>query len=693
LVHPDKVEAIITDRNIDWYRSVYTYGEDAQKYWDKNNHSIKGYTGQAWTNTPFFDLDCKVNFERARISAKQICTALEALGYLDATEVYFSGNKGIHILLRTTNKFTPKEVQAICYNFAKDCGVPNDVFDTSVYNVTRIFRIENTKHQDSELFKIPLAIEELTNLSELDIRTLAKNPRFEQFDTVPVDATSLKTKYLLAVASIENNVVEIKKDPNVQNEIDFSDCPPNMRRCFYALEQGYFTPGERHNSVLRLAAHYRGRDFSREHATLLIEKALTKRAARYPDAKEIDKAELEREISEVYSTKWKGGTFSCETDRFLQNKCDIGYGPCCKENRLNNKDLLTIRDITNQYIKYGEEALQEYPKTGLTWIDERVRLRPENFSIINGANGSGKTSMVVHIMETLNAQKMHHAFFSLDMSLPSVMEKLGSKCTHYSPSQIEAAFNIHTKNTTIIEEVIQAVHDQYPFTLFSFVSSASLPVIETTVNNAKAKGIDIRMIFVDYAGRIPGEFDNQYANSTHNALLANDVSKRTKTHIMFLSQVSRENGDHTDPLRTSRVSKDSGAWEEGATAVINVWRPFGSGLQGDDAFMNVYIGKNRSGPLGEMVFKWDGRKGAIREVTRSEFETYRNQCQQANLDVTFDPFIDEAYRDRQEDTPQPSTQRLSESLQKVKKQKENNGQEVPTDSPFSRFKREPQSGS
>jgi replicative DNA helicase len=299
---------------------------------------------------------------------------------------------------------------------------------------------------------------------------------------------------------------------------------------------------------------------------------------------------------------------------------------------------MSIDDVIHLYIKYGEESLAEYPKTGLNWLDNKVRFRPENFSVVNGANSSGKTSLVVQFMENLNKQKQYHILFSLDMAYTSVFEKLGARYTEYTQPEIEAAFNCHTKDEEIIRDVIQAIQRNLPYSYFDFTSSASLAYIEQTVNSMKTAKIDIRMIFVDYAGRIPGEFDSQYANSTRNALLANDIAKRTKTHIMFLSQVSRENGDHTTPLRTSRVSKDSGAWEEGATCVLNIWRPFGNGLQGDDNYYHLYIAKNRSGPLGETVFMWDGKTGTIRPITEMEFEDYRVLCQQNDIPLNFDPF-------------------------------------------------------
>jgi hypothetical protein len=154
-----------------------------------------------------------------------------------------------------------------------------------------------------------------------------------------------------------------------------------------------------------------------------------------------------------------------------------------------------------------------------------------------------------------------------------------------------------------------------------------------TINNANAQfGIRIEVAFVDYAGKLSSDLENAYANSTYNAMMASDIAKKTNTHLLYLSQVSREQGDHTSPLRTSRVAKESGSWEENATCVINVWRPLADGANPEyDKYMHLYIGKNRSGKIEEGVFMWEGSKGSIRDISFQEYAEYRDICTQLNV--------------------------------------------------------------
>lgn len=655
LVRPSEIGKTVTDPQVDWYRSAYTYGEDAKEYWESNSESIKGYTGDTFTSQLWFDLDSETDPSKAKKAAVDLLAYFDKQGWSDATEIYFSGFKGFHIMLHTTNTFVPSEVSLICYNLAKEAGVPSEVFDTSVYNITRIFRIPNTKHQKSGLYKVPISLDELKDLKLENVKNLAKEPRYEEFDIKPIDIASLKEKYKeLQKAKPELTSVEggLKDEPT-ESPVDFSMCPPGHRKCLYALEQGDIGPGQRHEAILRLAAFYKAQGYSREHAGDQIFDALEKRHEIYIDAKPIDEIECNRDIDQVYSDKWQvRGVYSCKTDHFLQSKCDHGNGPCYNDARVKMRSVMTVDQLYHKYVKYGEEALIDYPKFGIPWIDERVRLRPRNFSVLAGANGSGKTSIMFELMESLNKQKIYHAFFSLDMADSSVFEKLGAKYTPYSQRQIEAAFNVNTKNSVIMKEVLEAFKKHLPYTLMDFTSAATMQYMETTTMALKQIYENLQVVIVDYAGRVLGEFENQYASSTQNAMSANDIAKRTNCHWIYLAQVSRDNGDHTDALRSSRVSKDSGAWEENATAVLTCWRPLGNGIDGKDNYIHIYVAKNRSGPLGENVFGWEGKTGKIREIRQDEFDEYCAELESLGMDrPRFAWFEDKGEQNISDDIP------------------------------------------
>jgi len=170
-----------------------------------------------------------------------------------------------------------------------------------------------------------------------------------------------------------------------------------------------------------------------------------------------------------------------------------------------------------------------------------------------------------------------------------------------------------------------------PYTIFDFTSSLKSDLIEKTIRETEAAmQIKFHLAIIDYAGRISSEHESAYMNATQNALDANTIAKRCDVHMVYISQISREQGDHIKPLRTSRVSKDSGAWEENATVVLNVWRPLGFD-PGVDKYIHLFLGKNRGpGVSSEHVMFWDGKEGSFRELSDEEFEHYRRLCDEYN---------------------------------------------------------------
>lgn len=635
LILPEEVYDKIDSLEIDWYYSPFNYGDDALEYFEEHKRSIKGYTGKVFTHALYWDLDCKEDFSKAHEAALKLCCYLSERGYEDGLEVFFSGNKGFHVFLHTENELNPQQTKKICYNVAVKAGVSQEIFDTTVYNINRIFRVPHTKHQVSGLYKIPIKLKDLIELSSQAIRDLAKNTEHEAEGYENVDATELIEEFgtILEPEVQTNNVIDLESVKKLYGE-DFNplDCPQDKRRCIYILENGYFGPGERENASIRIAAYEQAQGKSREETRDILLTALNKRNNNYKNLNTWNKADVERVLDEVYSENWNGGAYSCRSDEYLKSKCDLGNGCCANEKKDNTQvNAIKIGSLIDRYVEYSNEALLEYPKMGLDWVDAKVRFRPRNYSIINGANGSGKTSLALEFIDHLNLQKIWHIIFSLDMADTSFFEKIGAKHTKFSQKEIEAAFNVHTRNETVIQEVGKVLKEKYPYTLFDFTSSVDVYYIENTVQALKGREIDpinLQVVFIDYAGRVIGDKDNEYSNATEIALRANDVAKRTNTHLCFLSQIPREDGDHTKSIRSSRVSKSSGAWEENATVVINCWRPFGNGIRNLDRYIHIYIAKNRSGELGERVFFWDGKSGKVFEMDKRSFAEYYNLCEQ-----------------------------------------------------------------
>ena len=161
--------------NSDWYVSLFKYKKDAYDYF-KQNDKIKGFSGEASSSELVFDLDSKADPDKSRLDCVTLLDRLKELGVntQESCKIFFSGNKGYHMFVNIGTAFSNKQIKNICSNLAKDL----ETFDPVVYNVNRIIRIENTKHQVSGLYKIQLTESELRTKDTKSIKSLADSIYF-----------------------------------------------------------------------------------------------------------------------------------------------------------------------------------------------------------------------------------------------------------------------------------------------------------------------------------------------------------------------------------------------------------------------------------------------------------------------------------------------------------------------------------
>ena len=616
----------------DWYRSLFWYGQDAKDYFTANNNSINNYKGKVISNRLTFDFDSKNDISAAQADVQTLLRRLQTDGIKlsESIVVYFSGSKGFHIELLIDEHVTPEQMKALCSKMAE--GLPT--FDTVIYNTTRIYRIPNTKHQVTGLYKIPLTLVEIKTLTEDDIKTLAKSKRDV---TVPLTAVAYKnlvTKYNPTPVTSRNSVVVSETMDSSElrglRNVDFSKCPKTTPRCIYALEHGVMVPkeinpawGGRSNLFFRLATYYRNQGKDKEVAHNLLKGIARLNAMIYKECEPISKEEIyNQHIASAYSPKSKehhsvGGYGTASNDPQLKMYCDALHTEtkCCLHTD-KTTTALKIDDVANLFTSYAENLDNNIVKTGLHFIDDNMKITVGTTTLLVGAPGGGKTTLALNMLENASKLGQHAMFFSLDMHKNLVYQKLAQKVSRYNQDEILYAYK--TRNEKVINEIKQAVNQAYKLTFFEFSKSLSITDMRDIVLQTQEKqGVDIRLVIVDYAGRIPGPYSDTHANANFNALKSPEVAEDTNAAWIYISQIARASGDGSTPLRSKRVAKESGAWEESASNVITMWRPF-MGLPEDDKYVRMFLAKNRMGPEVERVLKWNGAKGTVTEFTETD---------------------------------------------------------------------------
>lgn len=168
--------------------------------------SPRGYAGPAACSRVVWDID-RPDPAAALADARTLLRALRDRygGYAEAgAGVYFSGSKGYHVSLVATPGFTPLPhvpavVKLLAMTVARAAGV---AADPAVYDRQRLFRLPNSRHAGSGLYKRFLTAEELFALNPARVRAAAAHPAGHAVPAVTAESEQLVADWLETEAKV-----------------------------------------------------------------------------------------------------------------------------------------------------------------------------------------------------------------------------------------------------------------------------------------------------------------------------------------------------------------------------------------------------------------------------------------------------------------------------------------------------------
>lgn len=607
----------IDNPNKDWYRSVYYYNQEQYNQF-KETGSVAGIT-DVTTDNIVFDFDSE-DLEMAKSDTIETVSRLVSHGINpDDFTVCYSGQKGFSIEMQTTSTFTPKELKCLAKAIAGDL----QTFDTKVYNANRIFRIPKTRHNISGLFKIPLTVNQLSDLTVADIKRLAKSPDNSAEWSVSVVRLAPE---LVNLSKVEKEYEKPKAVP--MGEIDLSQKPKWLSACKYAILQGNFKPGNRSHALMALGATIASQGFPKEVTYRMLKGAAelqSQRTGQEPFAKE----EIWNNIIKViYSPSWKGATYSCKDHEFLQDICPAkGTNKC----GLNKKEsVITIGSVSDSFASYAKNIDKNTIKTGIPSLDKNIRLMTSGHYVIAGCSGSGKTSLMLNILKNISGQGLTGLFGCADMSNQMIYQKIAQQVSNYTDDELYDIYKNDLKDRR--KEIDTAITDQYGKVLFDFRRGPSIEEVREVVLATKEKHPDDFKLFVfDYIAKIGGPYSDETANLAHIAPKLADIADEAEVCVISLAQVARTKGGPNTPFKDSRIAKGSGAIEESATAVLGLWRP-GYNTE-EDNFITVAGLKMRMGKEFRVDLGWEGATSRIFEMNdyqKAELQQLRDRLDEEN---------------------------------------------------------------
>lgn len=157
----------------------------------------------------YLDFDDANSLDNAREDAIHTLSFFKIVYQIqpDKIKIYFSGHKGFHLIIPSEilGIQPRKDLNGIFKTIAEQIKTfsIHKTVDLKIYDNKRLFRVPNTINSSTGLYKIMLTPDELINLTEQDIKNLAKQPRNLTLKDKPVYNPMAGNQYLKAIENYE----------------------------------------------------------------------------------------------------------------------------------------------------------------------------------------------------------------------------------------------------------------------------------------------------------------------------------------------------------------------------------------------------------------------------------------------------------------------------------------------------------
>jgi hypothetical protein len=344
--------------------------------------------------------------------------------------VWFSGNKGFHIVIPREifgGEISPRAVKIWRILAEGICGELQS-WDRTVYSSRRMWRVENTKHGGSGLYKIPLTVEDIQTLSLGEIKALAvkkQTPHYEEYTGDPIPKAQIQYDY--AVAQYERYSAGSDWEAK---DVEFADPPPCIKAI---LENGVFELGSVNMVMFRLAAFFKSQGEAKIHAIELMNEWVFHISANVthtltPEGA-VDYSALKGQVRYVCNTVFDGEQYGFSCQGILQIP---GINVYCKQSCKDSMDekvtvsLFNMKNVENLgkrvYVEAEavgrKDAANAVPRTVHVWCKPLGSKKCQNCPLYGYPDG------VTFEMAARNKNILH---FILPSNLP-LMGKVGALC-------------------------------------------------------------------------------------------------------------------------------------------------------------------------------------------------------------------------------------------------------------------------
>jgi len=468
---------------VELYRSVFTFREADLA----GNDSLRDIP----QNTPVYaeflpiDLDNAASLEEVWADTKKACAVLNALGA--PFFVYYSGNKGFHILVPTESfGFTPNEDNEILKRMAISIAGELPSFDPSIYNKSRIFRCPNSYNKKGNKYKIEVMItDSLEDILKAAESPGKGNPSFKS-DIVPAMVQLYK-----ACKVKENRVMEGKVTNSVFNSI------------FVEVGEG-----------------------GRNEAAYTVARKLARRGMTEADALSI--------MAELWNPKYvKPPLTPTELQKVVANAYQKGYNP------VEDTGAAIVGENIHVSISEAMNEIKMNPGgfiTGHADLDAfTMGFEPETVNTIIGRSGNFKSVLLTDILQRGSYHAKKPAlFFSMEMGRRTLVPRIIQAAEGISKKQAIAKIN-SAEATEEFEKTLEA----YKYLKLIFRSDLTTESMLAIIDKHMEQFGELSAIGIDYLSLFRGCNSNTERTARQMQDLKGVIAKQARCPIICIAQAKQ----------------------------------------------------------------------------------------------------------------------------------------------------------
>ena len=561
----------------DSYYTWFSFTEDFKKYVEEKK-TVSGYKGIVKAPYLPFDIDVEGgNLKQAVDIARKLMGSLVVDWGINEKwmRYYFSGKKGFHIII-PASVFHPEpseDLPSITKLMANEIANKAKVeIDPRIYDIVRLFRIPNTQHKGTNLYKIPLSFDEFRRGDVNQILELAKKPRPMEWPAVDGTSEKLIALYIRCKEKAKHKVT-ILTSPLVQVERKKRQLPRNEKLCYYKILEGV-DEGVRDDCAIRLACFFRDKGMPSDVVTSLL--LGWNRRNRPP----LEEAIIERKVLQAYENEYSYGCNDPILSQFCQEECYL--------KSIVGKKVKPLAEWASDYLDYIRSLKERLIHFGFGKLDIAMRgVAPGEVAEVIGLPSVGKSALAINVLKNVSVtQKVPSIFFSLEQPGVQVFERASSVVTEAQGYLIEEGLE---DGTISLDDIKKKIESKFSVVFLCDASDVTLKnIIDLTKKTESDWGRKIGLLIIDYLGLIGGVYGTSYEVITRVSRDIKTMAKKLNLAVLFLHHVSVKQKNIDEPVNLGDA-RDTSVAVDAVDFLIGMWRP-----SNDEIAMRLL--KNRKGP-------------------------------------------------------------------------------------------------